>query len=836
MKKKYSKKIIHNNVVFVNIIMVFTLFLFTLKGYAQSIFINANDKEQFISLMGGDMERSGPNFLKSRNQKEIIDWVTKDIPFNAFRVRYDKLQEMTEGQKDFSTYDGDVTAMKMMKEVNPNIQFFATMKSDYHGYSQGDRNNLPTFIYDYAYVNGSATGTKTFNAEKYALFLADYLEFMKNSGVPITYLSTSKEWVQVLTVSRAKATIEALIIILQQRNIDMPLIVDSGTWSISQGINVVNNYVNNDVAQYVYGFSSHNLWSGENKTWQQFITAAQNAGKYAFADETGHAGGGFITSDVSIDYPLSIYTEKSEMYKGGLQGELIFEIWPRGYQEVQKNGFYGKPIFFNNGSKAVRMRSYYIMQKFAAEAVNKNYINSSITNMSDVSTMAFGDDNQIALWVINKSDTEYNNLLIDINNLGLKEGMIVETTYWDESSEIEGVKNTFEATNNNQFLANVKAKSLTCFVIKIDYKLNPFHRINANSWVGDNITSITVNEGDNIDFGPQSRINGSWTWDGPNGFTATSRDISISSVNSSMAGDYVATYTGSSGETSTLTMSVNVICNSTPATTPYYQIGSNSLTTGNNISIDVAEYLKLSPEPATEGTWTWKGPNNYSASTREIEFENFYADMEGSYVATYTSSGGCSTDIVYNVTAVCSSLPSINPYSRINTEAWTNKKSELYVASGDKVTFGPNSSGDGIWYWSGPNGYEALFTREIIIDNITSAQAGIYTVTRINNNGCESSYSFTVYVDGALSIQKNEFSKIIAYPNPVINKLTISSEDYSLYQIVTVFSYTGKKILENKISQSNSKLEIDFSNLNSGLYFVELKGKTNNKIFKIIKN
>ncbi|MGE9269215.1 MAG: hypothetical protein ACQKBU_00295, partial [Verrucomicrobiales bacterium] len=344
---------------------------FSVPCEAQTIVVDPADERQFISMMGGDMERSGRNFHQAGNPEDVINWCVRDIPFNTWRVGYDKTQEMNEGDKNFSVYDSDVLAMKMIREVNPDIKFFATMESDYHGYSQGNRNNLPTFIYDYAYVDGEGTGSKTFNAEKYGVFLADYVEYMEDQGVAIDYISTSKEWVQVVNPTRAKATIEAMIAELDFRGVTVPQIIDACTWSITQGINTVNNYNANDITPYVHAFSAHDYWSGETKTWADFSSAANAAGKYAYADETGHGGGGLIsTGEVAIRSTIGNYVRKAEYYEDGIQGECIFELWPRGYNEINNNGFYAKPIFFDGGSHAFRMRSYYVMKAFAAGAVD----------------------------------------------------------------------------------------------------------------------------------------------------------------------------------------------------------------------------------------------------------------------------------------------------------------------------------------------------------------------------------------------------------------------------------------------------------------------------------
>jgi len=74
------------------------------------------------------------------------------------------------------------------------------------------------------------------------------------------------------------------------------------------------------------------------------------------------------------------------------------------------------------------------------------------------------------------------------------------------------------------------------------------------------------------------------------------------------------------------------------------------------------------------------------------------------------------------------------------------------------------------------------------------------------------------------SLDTNE--SITFYPNPVSNFLNIS---YSKPITASVFDVSGKLIIE-----TNEK-KIDFSNLKSGIYFVEILDDRKTKVIKIIK-
>ncbi|MES2394480.1 MAG: T9SS type A sorting domain-containing protein [Bacteroidota bacterium] len=56
----------------------------------------------------------------------------------------------------------------------------------------------------------------------------------------------------------------------------------------------------------------------------------------------------------------------------------------------------------------------------------------------------------------------------------------------------------------------------------------------------------------------------------------------------------------------------------------------------------------------------------------------------------------------------------------------------------------------------------------------------------------------------------------IAYPNPFKDKLTVK---YAGIESIDVFNVIGEKVQTIELEATNSKLEIDFSNLPSGMYF-----------------
>lgn len=69
------------------------------------------------------------------------------------------------------------------------------------------------------------------------------------------------------------------------------------------------------------------------------------------------------------------------------------------------------------------------------------------------------------------------------------------------------------------------------------------------------------------------------------------------------------------------------------------------------------------------------------------------------------------------------------------------------------------------------------------------------------------------------------------YPNPVYNKLTITSSE-----IVTSMKITnmlGKKVLDIKLY--TNKESIDMSNYQNGMYFIQLDNNQKSNTYRIIK-
>jgi hypothetical protein len=82
--------------------------------------------------------------------------------------------------------------------------------------------------------------------------------------------------------------------------------------------------------------------------------------------------------------------------------------------------------------------------------------------------------------------------------------------------------------------------------------ITPYIQVNGGSWQG--TSSVTVNSGNHVKFGPQPTSGGSWSWTGC-GTSGSSREQTVSPTGSCTA---TATYTNSCGAKSTQTFNITV--------------------------------------------------------------------------------------------------------------------------------------------------------------------------------------------------------------------------------------------------------------------------------------
>ncbi len=206
-----------------------------------------------------------------------------------------------------------------------------------------------------------------------------------------------------------------------------------------------------------------------------------------------------------------------------------------------------------------------------------------------------------------------------------------------------------------------------------------------------------------------------YSWSGPNSYTNTTQNPSITSTTAAHAGTYIVTVTLPGGCTGTA--QTTVVINALPTPT----IGSNS-------PICAGTSLNLTSGGGTG--YSWSGPNSFANATQNPTITTATTAASGTYTVTVTGTGSCTSTIQTTVVVNPTPTPTIGSNSPICENTPLNL-----------------TSGGGTGYsWSGPNSFSNA-TQNPSITGTTTSAAGTYTVTVTGTGSCTSTAQTSVVVN-----------------------------------------------------------------------------------------
>lgn len=180
----------------------------------------------------------------------------------------------------------------------------------------------------------------------------------------------------------------------------------------------------------------------------------------------------------------------------------------------------------------------------------------------------------------------------------------------------------------------------------------------------------------------------------------------------------------------------------------------------------------------------------------------------GFYSVSTTNSNSCSATASVQITVAEVTAPSGNA-----TQSFTSSQT---VADLD-------ITGTGLLYYSDAAATISIPATTALINNTT------YYITQ-TINGCESA-PLAVLVEEQLAVSTFTKNSIKAYPNPVIDMLTITNND--VITDVTIYNIMGQKLTSQVINSTDAK--ISFSTLTTGTYLLNVNTQNGVQIVKIIK-
>ncbi|MBN9296993.1 MAG: gliding motility-associated C-terminal domain-containing protein [Filimonas sp.] len=215
-----------------------------------------------------------------------------------------------------------------------------------------------------------------------------------------------------------------------------------------------------------------------------------------------------------------------------------------------------------------------------------------------------------------------------------------------------------------------------------------------------------------------------YAWTGPNGFTANTQAITVQAADVINGNSYTVIVTRNGCVSHAVAQTVTV------KPLPVVQItGTPQICENGDIN--------LVANAGTGVTYSWTGPNNFSATGNNMLIRNAGMAAAGVYTVTVTGNGCAKAEsIAVGVKALPSARISGSPV----------------VCSGDLIKLEATDAGNNATYkWNGPANF-SLSSKIVMINKATEINAGTYKL-EVGKDGCSAETSIMVEVNPFPSIK-----------------------------------------------------------------------------------
>jgi Zn-dependent metalloprotease len=277
----------------------------------------------------------------------------------------------------------------------------------------------------------------------------------------------------------------------------------------------------------------------------------------------------------------------------------------------------------------------------------------------------------------------------------------------------------------------------------------------------------------------------SYTWN-PGGLTGPTVTVTPSSTTS-------YTVTGTSAGCTNSTNAV-VTVNATPTVTT----ASGTVCAGSSANLNAGG--------ATTYTWNPGGLTGASVV------------VSPSVTTTYSVTGANG-----NCTNAANAVVTVNTLPTIGVSALQDS-----LCTGGST--GINATGGVTYNWSPSSSLSSSTGANVTASPTVTT---VYNVSGTDANGCMSTASQTIVVNGCAGINNNGGIAVIAvYPNPAHDNLVVSAPH--LIKSITVVDMIGKTLL-NLQPENETKVSMDVSSFPAGVYFVKVNTGDTQKLIRVIK-
>jgi gliding motility-associated-like protein len=245
-----------------------------------------------------------------------------------------------------------------------------------------------------------------------------------------------------------------------------------------------------------------------------------------------------------------------------------------------------------------------------------------------------------------------------------------------------------------------------------------------------------------------------YSWTGPNGFNSSLQNPVIVGASLAANGNYTAFATVGSctGPIATLNVTIN------PIPSPLILSSNSPICAGSN--------LNFTANLVAGGTYSWSGPNSFTANIQNPTITGASTLASGAYSANVTVNGCPSTFAIINVTVF--PIP-----------ATPTPSNNSPICVGNNLTFTIGNTATASYSWSGPNGFSSAVQNPTIV-GASLAASGTYSLI-VTVNGCSSSPGITIATVSPLpaSPTPGSNSPICAFQTLSLTANTIAGATYS---------------------------------------------------------
>ena len=295
-----------------------------------------------------------------------------------------------------------------------------------------------------------------------------------------------------------------------------------------------------------------------------------------------------------------------------------------------------------------------------------------------------------------------------------------------------------------------------------------------------------VCQGDSLTLTASAITGGTYNWSGPAGFSSGAQNPSRLNVVLADSGTYsvTVTLTGCTPVSASIPVAINP--------------GAPVITAGNNGPVCANQTLQLNATQVNGVTYSWTGPNGYSANIYNPNVPNFTAADSGWYYVTVATPGcGSSTDSTH--------------VSLTASPASPNLGANTPICVGNTLNLTSSTVPGATYHWSGPNGFSSN-SQNPSINNVVLADSGTYAITA-TVAGCGASNS-NIHITVNLSLP----GFLITANTPICagDTLNLSVPTYDTYHWTGPHNYVA-------VDSSNSIPNVDSSR--AGKYYVTVTSR-----------